>query len=79
MNIKILGTGCKNCLLLEKNVKRAMQHLKIEKDVQIVDDIEQILDYGVMMIPALVINEKVYSKGKALSVEEVKDIFLKVG
>ncbi len=74
-----MGTGCKNCLLLEKNVKRAMQHLKIEKDVQIVDDIEQILDYGVMMIPALVINEKVYSKGKALSVEEVKDIFLKVG
>ena len=79
MNIKTLGTGCKNCVLLEKNVKRAMQHLKIEKDVQIVDDIEQILDYGVMMIPALVINEKVYSEGKALSVEEVKNIFLKVG
>ncbi len=78
MNIKILGTGCKNCMLLEKNVKKAVSKMEINPKVEVVGDIDTILDYGVMMVPALVINEKVYSKGRALSESELMELFKKV-
>ncbi len=78
MSIKILGTGCKNCILLEKNVRKAISKMEIKPEVEVVGDIDTILDYGVMMVPALVINEKVYSKGKALSEKQLIEIFKKV-
>ena len=77
MNIKILGTGCKNCILLEKNVKKVLNKLDKKPIVEVVADIDTILDYGVMMVPALVIDEKVYSKGKALSENEILKILKK--
>ncbi len=72
MVIKILGTGCAKCKKLEDNVLTALAELSIEAVVEKVTDLNAIMDYGVMMTPALVIDEKVVSSGKLLSVADVK-------
>ncbi len=71
MVIKILGTGCSKCNSLEKNVDAAIEKLGLDATVDHVRDITEIVGYGVMRTPALVINEKVVSAGKILSVSEV--------
>ena len=63
MNIKVLGTGCSKCVNLETKVKELLKQNSIEADVQKVSDLQEIMKYGVMMTPGLVINEKVVSYG----------------
>lgn len=75
MKIKILGSGCPNCIRLEANTKKALEELKIKADVEKVTDIGKIMSYGIMSTPALVINEKIVSYGKVLSSEEIKKFF----
>ena len=77
MNIKILGTGCINCKNLEKAVNITMAEMNLEAKVEKVEDIQKIIGYGIMRTPGLVINEKVVSSGRVLSVSELKEIFLK--
>lgn len=72
MEIKILGACCSNCRKLEENARQAVKELGIEASVTKVEDVKQIMKYGVMRIPALVINEKVRSYGKVNTVEEIK-------
>ncbi len=72
MEIKILGTGCPKCINLEKAAREAASEVDPAIAVSKVSDINDIMDYGVMMTPAVVINEKVVSSGKALSVEQIK-------
>ncbi|MFW6138325.1 MAG: thioredoxin family protein [Spirochaetota bacterium] len=72
MVIKILGKGCPKCNKLEENVKKALEAAGVSADIQKVTDINQIMDYGVAMTPALVIDEQVKSSGKVMSVEQVK-------
>ncbi|MBT2637804.1 thioredoxin family protein [Bacillus sp. ISL-39] len=72
MNIKILGTGCKKCQELEKNTRMAVEELQIEAQVEKVEDIKEIMKYKVMSTPALVVDEKVVSTGKLLTVKELK-------
>jgi small redox-active disulfide protein 2 len=72
MDIKVLGTGCKKCKALEKNVQQALRELNIDALVHKVEDIKEIMKYKVMSTPALVLNERVVSTGKLLSVNEVK-------
>lgn len=74
MVIKVLGTGCKNCIKLEENVKEALKDLNLSAEVEKVQDINDILDYGVMKTPGLVVNEKVKVMGRVTSVEEIKKI-----
>ena len=74
MKIKILGSGCLNCKILEANTKKALEELKIKADVEKVTDIAKIMEYGVMSTPALVVNEKVVSYGRLLSPEEIKKL-----
>ena len=74
MKIKILGSGCPNCKVLEANTKKALEELKIKANVEKITDITKIMEYGVMSMPALVVDEKVVSYGKVLSVEEVKKL-----
>ncbi len=71
MKIKILGSGCPNCKVLEANTKKALEELKIKADVEKVTDMAKIIEYGVMSTPALVIDEKVISFGRVLSPEEI--------
>jgi len=72
MDIKILGTGCPKCLNLENAARKAAESFALEITVGKVSDLDEIMDYGVMITPALVINDKVVSSGKALSVEQIK-------
>lgn len=74
MIIKILGTGCPKCIKLEKNTLKALEDTDVSAEVQKVTDINQIMDYGVMMTPALVIDEKVVSAGKVLSPDKIKEL-----
>ncbi len=74
MKIKVLGSGCPNCKVLEANTKKAIEEMKIKADVEKVTDIAKIMEYGVMSTPALVVNEKVVSYGRVLTSEEIKKL-----
>lgn len=77
MHIKILGTGCPNCIKLAKTVKEIVEKNNIDADITKVDDIVQITRYGVARLPAIVINEKVVIKGRIPSEEELLELFTK--
>lgn len=72
MVIKILGTGCAKCKKLEESARQAISESGVEAVVEKVTNLDDIMDYGVMMTPALVIDEKVVSSGKLLSVSDIK-------
>ncbi len=74
MVVKILGTGCKNCKNLEANAKEAIKELGIDATVEKVEDMKDIMAYGVMRTPALVVDEKVKVMGRVSKVEEIKEI-----
>ena len=71
MIIKILGSGCKKCVALAENAKAAAQSEGITAEIEKVTDIITIAGYGIMSTPGLVIDEKVVSSGRVLSVAEV--------
>lgn len=75
--IKILGSGCKNCVTLTDNVHQALKEMNLQAEVVKVTDFAQITSYGIMSTPALVINEKVMSYGKVLKPAEVVKILEK--
>jgi small redox-active disulfide protein 2 len=74
MKIEILGMGCSNCNKLYQNALEAVKQSGKEVDVLKVEDIQTIMDYGVMSTPALVIDGVVKVKGKVLKVEEIKEL-----
>lgn len=71
---KILGSGCKKCNLLEAHVKQACEEEHLVVTIDHERDFVKVAAYGVMSTPALVLNEKVVSAGKVLTVDEVKAI-----
>jgi small redox-active disulfide protein 2 len=77
MEIKILGTGCPKCKTLEKLTREVVEQNGIEATVSKVEDIVDIMNYGVMTTPALVVDEKVVLKGRVPSAEELKRFFTK--
>jgi len=77
MEIKVLGPGCPKCKSLEKAVFNAVAELDIAADITKVEDIVEIMNYGVMSTPALVIDGKVVVKGRVPSVEEIKSLIAK--
>jgi len=72
MKLEILGTGCVKCQKLYQNAQQAVSELGIDAEIIKIEDIEKIVDYGVMMVPGLVIDGEVKSTGKALSPEDIK-------
>ncbi len=77
MIIKILGSGCRNCMTLTENTKEALAEMKLEAEIVKVTDFADIAGYGVMQTPALVIDEKVVSFGKVLKPREIVKIIEK--
>ena len=75
--VKVLGTGCTACHTLLENTQAAVSHLGLDAQVEYVQDMAQIAGYGVMCVPALVINDQVVSTGKVLKSSEVADILKK--
>jgi len=74
MVIKILGTGCGKCEKLEKNLKKVLNESALDASIENVEALKEIVRYGVMTTPALVVDEKVVSVGNVLSVKELKQI-----
>lgn len=71
MVIKVLGTGCAKCKKLEANTKKAVEKLGIDATIEKVEDIQDIMAYGVMSTPALVVDEEVKIFGKLASPKEI--------
>lgn len=64
MNIKVLGSGCKSCEALLKSVKEAVANKGVNAEVEYITDMEKIMGYGVMSMPALMIDDKIVSAEK---------------
>ncbi|OJV34318.1 MAG: hypothetical protein BGO29_08600 [Bacteroidales bacterium 36-12] len=74
MNIKILGTGCPKCKTLEKLAIEVVDENDFDAEISKVEDIVQIMGYGVMRTPALVVNEQVLISGRIPSKDEIKNL-----
>ena len=74
MNIKILGTGCSKCKTLEKLTRETVTEMGLSANIEKVEDIQKIMNYGVMSTPALIIDEKVMLSGRVPSPDELKKI-----
>lgn len=72
MVIKVLGTGCAKCHQLEENAKKAVAELGIDASIEKVENIKDIMKYGVMKTPALVVDEKVKVMGRVPASDEIK-------
>lgn len=78
MTIKILGSGCKNCISLVENTKTALDELGVSAEIIKVTDFAEIAAFGVMVTPALVLDEKVVSSGKVLKPKDIVNLIKKV-
>lgn len=77
MEIKILGSGCHKCKALEKLTRDVVEQNGIDATVTKVEDIVEIMKYGIMATPALVVDGKVEIKGRVPSPDEIKRILIK--
>lgn len=77
MKIQILGSGCINCRKLEENAKMAISEIGIQAEIEKITDINQIIEMGVMMTPALGIDGVIKSSGKVLSKNQIIEILQK--
>lgn len=78
-SIKVLGAGCKSCHDQYQNVINAVVEMGIATNVEYITDMEKIMSYGVMSMPAIVVNEKVVSMGKVLKTTDVMKLLRKSG
>jgi small redox-active disulfide protein 2 len=69
--IQVLGTGCKKCAALQENVEEALKNLGVEAAVEKIEDINEIVKFGVMIPPALAVDGEVKIAGKVASTEEI--------
>ncbi len=77
MEIKVLGTGCSKCTQLERLTKVVVAEMGIEANIEKVDDIYKIMQYGVMRTPGLVIDGKVVLTGRLPKSSELKEFLTK--
>ncbi|MGN0592058.1 MAG: thioredoxin family protein [Ruminococcus sp.] len=76
-SIKVLGAGCKSCHAQYENVRKAASEMGIPIEVEYITDMAKIAEYGVMRMPAIVVNEKVISAGKILKASDVVKLLQK--
>ena len=72
--VKVLGAGCKSCHEQYENAKAAVKALGLNIEVEYITDMEKVMGYGVMSMPAIVVNEKVVSMGKVLKATDVEKL-----
>jgi len=71
ISVKILGVGCSKCRALEGKVKDLISKHNLQAEVTKVEDIQEMMGYGIMMTPGLVINEKLKSSGNIPKEEQL--------
>jgi len=74
--LQILGTGCPKCKKLAQNAEAAVKELGLDFEVEKVTDINEIMNFGVMMTPALAVDGQVKAVGKVLSSDEIKNMLV---
>ncbi len=74
MKIEIFGPGCPKCKQLFKNTQQALTDLGIFADLEKVEDINRIIENGIMITPAIAVDGKLKSSGKVLNSDEIKKI-----
>ena len=72
MRIEILGTGCARCQLLTRNVQTALERLGATAEVRKVEDLQEIMAYGVLSTPALVVDGQVRFAGRVRAPQELE-------
>jgi small redox-active disulfide protein 2 len=77
MDIKVLGSGCAKCKTLEKVTREAVEQLNLDATIEKVEDIQKIIEYGVMITPALVVDGEVVLKGSVPKVDKLKVLLSK--
>ena len=78
-SIKILGAGCKSCHDQYEYAKNAVKAMGLSVEVEYITDMEKVMAYGVMSMPAIVVNEQVVSMGKVLKAADVEKLLHKLG
>ena len=76
--IKVLGAGCKACHEQYENAKAAVKSMGLSAPVEYITDMEKVMAYGVMSMPAIVVNEQVVSMGKVLKAADVEKLLKKI-
>ncbi|MFP4027547.1 MAG: thioredoxin family protein [Candidatus Brocadiia bacterium] len=74
MKVQILGTGCPKCKKLTKNAEAAAEELGIDCEIEKVTDVNEIMEFGVMMTPALAVDGEVKVTGKVAGVQDIKEL-----
>ena len=77
MELKVLGSGCAKCKTLERITREAVEELKLDATIEKIEDIQKIIEYGVMFTPALVVDGVVVLKGRVPRLDELKEILTK--
>ncbi len=77
--IKVLGAGCASCHQQYEYTKEAVANLGLSVEVEYITDMAKVMEYGVMSMPAIVVNDKVVSMGKVLKSSEVEKLLKKIG
>jgi len=72
--IQVLGTGCPKCKTLYANTEAAVKELGVDAQIEKVEKIQEIMKFGVMTTPALVVDGQVKSAGKVLNVQDIKKL-----
>lgn len=72
--IEVLGTGCAKCKRLFDNAQEAVKDLGIAAEVVKVEDLDAIVESGIMMTPALIINGEIVAEGRVPDVNEIKSL-----
>ena len=75
--IKVLGSGCASCHALYENTKEAVQKMGLSVKVEYITDLQKAMEYGVMSMPALVVNDKAVSMGKVLKPADIEKLLRK--
>ena len=72
--IQVLGAGCKACHDQYEHVKEAVKNIGLDVEVEYITDMQKVMEYGVMSMPAIVVNDKVVAFGKVLKTAEVEKL-----
>lgn len=77
--VKVLGAGCKSCHEQYENAKQAVKDMGLGVEVEYITDMEKVMTYGVMSMPAIVVNERVVSMGRVLKAGDVEKLLREQG
>lgn len=79
LSVKVLGSGCASCHTLLEHTETAVKNMGLSVSVEYITDMKKVMEYGVMRVPALVVNEKVVSMGKVLKPADIEKLLHKLG